>query len=193
MTEVDHHSLPAVGWDAWEGRSRSEWLAAFIVVTVVVGASLLSSALTGSLDIPHNDDWAYSRVALDLARTGELRLVGWTPSSLIGHVLWAQPFLSLFGTTLRVLHFAQAVAAAVGLLCSFVVMRRLLRFRDALLGTVIIAAFPGYALLSTSYMTDTTAFAAQMVCLATGLAALDRPRPRVLLVVSLASASSASR
>jgi hypothetical protein len=146
------------------------------IVAVTVGLPLASAFATGAIDIPHNDDWAYSRIALDLAESGELRLVGWNQMSLIGHLVWALPFLALFGESLQVLHVAQAVAAAAGIVLSYLVVRRFLRTSLALVATALLAVFPGYALLSTTYMTDTTAFAAQLACLWLGLIAVDRAR-----------------
>jgi hypothetical protein len=143
------------------------------IIAVAVGLPLLSAYGTSSIAIPHNDDWAFSRVALTLADTGRLELVGWGQMNLIGHVLWAQPFLAVFGRSQEVLHVAQAVAAATGLLLAYLVLRVFLARDRALFATAVFAAFPGYALLSTGFMTDTTAFAAQMGCVYAGLLALE--------------------
>jgi hypothetical protein len=94
----------------------------------------------------------------------------------------------IFGPSLEVLHWSTAVAAAIGLLATFAVLRRFLSPGRALFGTAVIAILPAYGILATSYMTDITAFAAEMVCLALGLAALEAEGKRrwVLLVASLA-------
>jgi uncharacterized membrane protein len=102
---------------------------------------------------------------------------------LVGHLVWSLPFLWLFGVSLETLHAGQA---ALGLVLSYLVLRRFLSTGLALLGTALVAVFPGYTLLATSYMTDTTAFAAQTGCLLLGLVALERPgRARGLLLLSL--------
>jgi hypothetical protein len=158
-----------------------------LIVVVAVGGPLASGIATGAIAIPHNDDWAFSRIAFGLADHGELNLVGWNQMTLVGHLLWAIPFLAVFGTSLETLHAAQAVAAAAGLVLAFFVLRHAVPVGFALLGTVLLAIFPGYALLATTYMTDTTAFAAQMGCLLLGLIAIDRGRhAHLLLGLSLA-------
>ena len=45
-------------------------LAIAAISAVAVGIPLLSAFSTGAMGIPHNDDWAYSRIALDLAEHG---------------------------------------------------------------------------------------------------------------------------
>jgi hypothetical protein len=156
------------------------------ILAVGVGLPLLSAFATGAIAIPHNDDWAFSRVALTLSETGELRLVGWGQMSLVGHVLWAQPFLAVFGESQQVLHLSQALAAGTGLVLAYFVVRMFLPSGLGLFATALLALFPGYALLSTTFMTDTTAFAAQMGCLLAGLVALEkRSDARRLLALSL--------
>jgi len=145
-----------------------------LVVAAGVGVPLAFSMATGALDVPNVDDWAFSRIALRLADSGDLQLVGWGPMSLIGHVLWAQPWLAAFGSGLRVLHLVGAATATLGLLATFALARQLLPPPRALLATALVAAAPAFALTSTTFMTDTTALAAQMGCLAFGVAALRR-------------------
>jgi hypothetical protein len=166
-------------------RSRTS-LALSGALAVGVGIPLLIATATGAIAIPHNDDWAYSRVALTLASEHKLRLVGWNQTNLIGHIIWAQPFLAIFGHSQPVLHAAQALAAATGLVTAYFVLRRFLSSGAALFATGLLATFPGYALLSTTFMSDTTAFAAQLGCLLSGLVALEGGRrAKPLLVVSL--------
>ena len=57
-------------------RQRHQW-------QIVVGASALvvvaltASISTGSWWIPHNDDWAFTRIAERFAQTGDTSLIGW--------------------------------------------------------------------------------------------------------------------
>ena len=94
------------------------------------------------MGIPHNDDWAYSRIALDLAEHGELNLVGWNQMNLVGHLVWALPFVALLGASLETLHIAQAVAAALGLVAVYLLVRRFASVGFALITTAAVAAFP---------------------------------------------------
>jgi 4-amino-4-deoxy-L-arabinose transferase-like glycosyltransferase len=145
--------------------------------------------VTGVMDVPIDDDWAYSRIARTLYSTGHLHLIGWNEVSLIGQLFWTFPFMAVFGTSLEVLHWSNIVAGAIGLLASYSVFRHFLRPGPALFGTALLALVPTYGYYAVTYMTDTVAFAAQMVCLAMGLSALKRQgRSRwVFLLCSVAA------
>lgn len=143
--------------------------------------------------LPHNDDFTFMATAVDYYRTGGFHLGGDEQMVLVGHVLWGQPFLRLFGGGVAALHLAGLAAAAIGLGACFLVLRQRSSARPALLGTACVALLPGYALLAGSFVTDVTAFAAQMACLALGLAALDRRGGgRTLLVGASLSAGVAA-
>lgn len=162
-------------------------MAALGVLALGLPAALAVAA--GTFGMPHNDDFTFSATALDYRRTGGFRLGGDEQMVLIGHVLWGQPFLRLFGGGLVGLHLGGLTAATLGLASSFLVLRRLACPRAALLGTACVALLPGYALLAGSFMTDVTAFAGQMACLAFGLAALDRVGRARWVMLALAMAA----
>lgn len=145
-----------------------------LIVALAVGLPLWSAFATGAIDVPKNDDWAFSRIAIDFARTGEFRLVGWGVMAMVGHILWAQPWIALFGEELRVLHLVNAATSAAGLGLTFAFARCYLRPARALLVTAVVAAAPAYALMSTTFMTDPTAYIGQIACLLLGVLALRR-------------------
>jgi hypothetical protein len=165
-----------------------EWGAAFALALVTVGGLLGVAYSSGAIHAAYQDDWAFSRLAFHFYETGDIQLIGWGPMTLVGHLLWAVPFMAVFGPSLEVLHWATAVAAAIALLAAFAVLRRFLAPRPALFGTALVAILPAYGIYASSYMTDMTAFAAEMTCLALGLAALDAEGRRrwMLLGASLA-------
>ncbi|HVE47739.1 MAG TPA: hypothetical protein VNA57_13445 [Acidimicrobiales bacterium] len=144
------------------------------MVALAIGLPAALAAGARSFGLPHSDDFTFSATAINYLRTSGFHLGGDEQMVLIGHVLWAQPFLRLFGAGPNALHLAGLVAAGLGLASCFLILRRLGHPRFALLGTSCVALLPGFALLAGTFMTDVTAFAAQMVCLALGLAALDR-------------------
>jgi 4-amino-4-deoxy-L-arabinose transferase-like glycosyltransferase len=149
------------------------------IVTVGVGLPALLGAASGALFVSHNDDFNYRRVALGLYETGQIQLTGWTVQSLIGQLLFVQPFLWLSSGEAWAFAVATAVLAVVALAASYYLVRRLLPVRWALfaLGTTLF--FPGFLLNTTSFMTDVPALAGEMLCLALGAAALERRgRPR---------------
>lgn len=159
---------------------------------LAVSAVLMLSA--GAYGIPHNDDWAFSRVALDLRESGTFRLNGAGRMTLIGHALWGQPFLAAVGPGLAALHLANLVAAVVGVTAIADVTRRLTgSWRKATLAGACVALLPGYALLSAGFMTDITAFAGQALAVAFGAAALQRNgRSRLLLLAGAAASAVAA-
>lgn len=133
---------------------------------------------TGAFSIPRNDDWAFARVAFDLHRTGDVHLVGWGEMTMVGQLVWALPFLAVLGNTMVAVHVAAVVLAAVGLGCTYLVLRHWLRPAAAVLGTASVAAFPPFALTVPTFMTDVPSYALQAACLALGLPALRGERPR---------------
>lgn len=64
-------------------------LGAAVVLGVVL--PLVVAFRTGSIHIPHNDSWTFSRAAQAFARTGHVRLFGWDAMALVGLVVAAGP------------------------------------------------------------------------------------------------------
>ena len=152
----------------------AQWLtplAAALFLGVFV--PLVYAALSGNLGIPHNDTWAFGRSAQDFVHTGHVRMYNWNMMGLAGLVVVAWPV----GASLTAQSVFIAVLAAAGLLACFDVLAGALGpdgRRRAALGTLVVALWPGFALLSTSFMTDIPAFAAIAATLAFGRRALDR-------------------
>jgi hypothetical protein len=169
-----------VGPRDWH-RFSLTWLVGMLPVLL----ALVGVALAGSLNIPHNDDWSYVKTARILAETGNLEMQGWVANSLVGQVLLAFPVLRVFGSNVAVLNTTIALVSLVGLGAAYSVFRRFVTPRAALLGTLVTSLFPGYLLLSTSFMSDVPAFTAMTLCVAAGLRALER-RSRVWFWTALA-------
>lgn len=185
-----HHSvaeLDDVPEPRPDGISGVERLVGAGLVAIVLGVPAILAVAGHAFGLPHNDDFAFSATALDFFRTGGFHLGGDEQMVLIGHVVWAQPFLRLFGAGLSALHLAGLAAAGLGLCSCFLLFRRVSSQRAALFGTVCVALLPGFALLAATFMTDVTAFGAQMGCLALGVAALDRAGPIRLLCLASSS------
>jgi hypothetical protein len=136
---------------------------------------------TGSLRLPHNDDWAYSRIALEFARTGHLHLVGWNQMTLVGHVLLSWPFLKVLGASQEHLNVAGAFISTSAIVGSYLLARRLAPRGAALLVAATIAAMPGFSALSVTFMTDPSSFATQAAALVLGVAAVTASRRRIAL------------
>ena len=134
---------------------------------------LVYAALSGNLAIPHNDTWAFGRSAMDFVHTGQVRMYNWNMMGLAGLVVVAWPV----GASLAAQSVFIAAIAVAGLLACYDVLAGALGpegRRRAAAGTLLVALWPGFTLLSTSFMTDIPAFAAIAATLAFGRRALDR-------------------
>jgi hypothetical protein len=148
------------------------------IVAVAIGVPLLVRLAAGSFGLPQIDDWGFYRVAATLMHGDGIHFIGWGPMLMVGHLFWALPFFALLGTSVAAAQWSGMVASAIALTAAYSLFSRFLDRRTALFGTAVLAAFPVFALLNTTYMTDVTALAAQLVCLALGVRALDTSGPR---------------
>jgi hypothetical protein len=137
-------------------------LAAAAVIGVLLPLAL--SGWTGSLSIPHNDTWAFSRSSQIFAHTGTFHLFNWNDMALVGAFVPLGPL----GSSIAVQQVYVAVLALVGLGAFFDLARGVVGARRAAIGTVLVSLWPGYGLMGTSLMTDMPAFTAVCVCLALG-------------------------
>ena len=94
--------------------------------------------------------------------------------TLIGELLWALPFVAALGTAGWVPSLAVAVAAAIGLVSTFVLVRTFLRPGPSAAVVLALLSLPGFWVNTSSFMTDVPAFSAEMVCLLLGTASARR-------------------
>jgi hypothetical protein len=150
-------------------------------VTIVAGLLAVGVALPaaiagwlGAFYIPRNDSWSYRRVLWEFVGTGHVRLVGWSGMTMIGQVFWTAPFVEVLGKAQWVPGAAVAVASAIGVVCAYALARSLLPRAWAAGCVLLTLAVPGILLNTSSFMTDVTAFSAEVACLVFGAAALRR-------------------
>jgi Dolichyl-phosphate-mannose-protein mannosyltransferase len=135
---------------------------------------LWASVASGSIAIPHNDAWSYSRIAQEFGRTGHIKLLDWNRSSLIGQIV-------VLGPLARSIVAQQLFVAVLGLVCVgavFDLALPLIGRERAALAAATMAIWPGFGLLSTSFMPDIPSLAACLCTLALGRRALDSGRGR---------------
>lgn len=162
---------------------KVDWLIAGALSAVVVLLPAIVSLRAGSFSIPQNDDWAYRRIAEHFSQTGHIAFTGWSPMTLVGQILWSWPFLRLLGDHGWVLGISTAVLAVIGVSCAYYVARQVLARSWAAAAVLLVAAVPGFAWSTSTFMTDVPTFAAEMACLAFGVAAIvRRGRPRWVLL-----------
>ncbi len=154
--------------------SRQDTLALAGLLLLGVGLPILVGAIASTLDVPRNDDWAYRRIAVDLARTGVLVLN--VRTVIIGQILLTQPFLWLSGSQDWGFAVVGVLFAASCVVSAYALARQFLAPSRAALPVLLLLAFPGGLAFATSYMSDVPALAAQFGCLALGIAAL-RQKP----------------
>jgi hypothetical protein len=147
------------------------------VLGMTIGVPFLLAFVTGSVAIPHNDAWAYSRIAETFARGEGLQLLGWNRVFLLGQVVLFGQSPSIAGQ-----HATVNVLAAGGLVAVFFLLKHLVGDARALFGTAVMGLVPGFGLLATSFMTDVPAWACGTASLAISFVAIRRVAPSALAV-----------
>jgi Dolichyl-phosphate-mannose-protein mannosyltransferase len=161
-------------------------LAALILLGI--GLPIALALWSHAFAIARYDDWAYRRVLLEFVRTGHISLVGWGAMTLVGQILWAAPFVVVLGASPWVPGVAVAVASTIGLGSAYSLARSVVGRARGAACAFLVLAIPGVLANTSSFMTDMPAFAAELLCLALGAAAIRREGTQrwVLMGVSLA-------
>jgi hypothetical protein len=166
--------------------SRGDFTIVTTLLAVGIAMPAAIAAWLGAFDIPRNDSWSYRRVLWEFVGTGHVRLVGWSGMTMVGQVFWTYPFVEILGRGQWVPGAAVAVASAIGLVCAYALARSLLPRAWAAGVVLLTLAVPGILLNTSSFMTDVTAFSAEVACLVFGAAALHRSgRARWALVAAV--------
>lgn len=163
----------------FSGNSRNTRLEVILVAGLVatgVALPLIVSALAGTLDVPRNDDWSYRRMAVDMARTGELILDGISSTLIVGQIVAVQPLLILADEQPWAFALAGVIFAFGGVLGAYALARQVAPPREAAIAAGLLTLFPGYLAYATSFMSDVPALGLQFACLAMGAVA-TRHRP----------------
>ncbi len=163
--------------------SNGDWLILGSLNVVAVLLPALVSFEAGSFSIAQLDDWCYRRIAEHFAHSGHLVFINCPTTTLIGQILWSWPFLKAFGNHGWVFGISTALLAVIGISCAYFVARQILTRLWASAAVLLLVAIPGFAMNTSTFMTDVPALAAEMACLALGIAALGRrDRRRWLLL-----------
>lgn len=105
--------------------------------------------------IGFNDEWAFARTALDLARTGHFAYYGWTATPIGIQAVWGALWIKLFGFSYALLHLC-VLPFAIG--CGFFTYDLALRFgatpQWARLAAITLVLSPLFLPLAGTYMTD---------------------------------------
>lgn len=153
-----------------------------LIAAICFGVLLpfLIALSSGNLAIPHNDAWSHSRIAKTFADTGEFELLGWNRSALVGQIVILGPLAS----SLIAQHSFVAILAAVFLLSVYLLLRPTIGSNYAGFSVLVISIWPGFALLTTSYMADIPMLAAIFLSLLIAKSSFERDS-RLLFIVAL--------
>ena len=177
--------------------SRSHLAPLVAVLASVVVAPTVVALASGSFTIARNDAFSYTRIADNLHQTGRLQFISYGRMELIGHLLWLQPFLSLFHDRETAGSVAGVVSAAAATVLLLLVCARVVGIGRAVVPLLVLAVFQGVATTVPTAMTDFTALAfdaGALYCAARGLALPGRRCLRwVLPAFTLAVASFSVR
>ena len=130
--------------------------------------ALAISTVGGGLSIPHNDGWAYAKVAESFARDLDFQLVGWNRPGLVGQVVLAAPATLLLPNAIVAQHLTVWLLAVLLVLAVYWLLEPALGAPWAALAAAVTGAFPALGLLSTSFMADVPSASLGMLCLAAG-------------------------
>jgi hypothetical protein len=115
-------------------------VAALVIATFIgVLGPVLVAAWTGSLPIPHNDAWAFTKAAQTFAHARHIQLLNWNSMSLVG--LFAP--LGPLGASIKAQQCYVAALGLIGLLAGYDVLRRDVGSRRAAVGVLVLVSWPG--------------------------------------------------
>jgi 4-amino-4-deoxy-L-arabinose transferase-like glycosyltransferase len=102
-----------------------------------------------------NDDWSYTKTALDLAQTGHLIYNGWAAATLGAQAYWGALFIKLFGFSFLAVRLSTAPLAAGCAVLLYALHRRAnLPPGLAIFGALTIVLSPAFILNAVTFMTD---------------------------------------
>lgn len=124
---------------------------------VACAASVLAAILCSRpfVEMGLIDDFSYVRSALIFARTGHFVFNGWATAMLGAQIVWAAPFIKLFGYSFSAARISTIVTAMLTVLLTHSIMRRAgLNRWPAIFGTLALGLCPLFIAMSVTFMTD---------------------------------------
>jgi hypothetical protein len=139
--------------------SRSGLLCGFVVVALVL-------ACRADVEMGYIDDWSYVQSARVLAQTGHIVYNGWSTATLGWQLIWAAPFIKLFGGSYTVVRFC---LLPIVFLTVYLFQQCLLRFglteMNASFGALTLGLSPVFLPVASSFMTDIPGLMVIILCL----------------------------
>ena len=106
-----------------------------------------------------NDDWSYTKTALDLAQTGHLRYNGWAAAMLGAQAYWGAAFIKIFGFSFLITRLS-TIPLALGCALLLYALHRRAQLSPALsiFGTLTLTLSPLFIPHAVTFMTEVPAF-----------------------------------
>lgn len=142
--------------------TRAENLLTWCAAAVYAGLLAFAAQLVGALGIARNDDWSFLENAFRFQETGIFAVGGWVQMNLIGQLILAAPFVTVFGNSITVLQLLGVAFTGIAVAATYFLARTFLSRRFALTIAATTAASPVLLVISTSFMTDSFALAGQV-------------------------------
>ena len=163
---------------------RRDAVALALLGLIGVGIPLWLAAAAGAIGVPAIDDWTYMWGAESLFRSGVVDMPGHTAAA-IGQLVIVQPLLWLSGGGRWAFTAFGLIMTLIGVVATYLLARRRLGMGSAVMVVLLVEAFPGFARISATFMTDVPALALAVLSVYLGTRWLDGGR-RLTLVASLA-------
>jgi hypothetical protein len=164
---------------------RRDAVAIAVLCLIGVGIPLWLSAAAGAIGIPTVDDWVYMRGASSLFNTGTTDMPGHTAAS-VGQLLLVQPFLRVSDGDPWAFTAFGLTMSSIGVIATYLLARRFVGTGSAVMVVLVVEAFPGFARVSASFMTDGPGYAIGALSLLLGTQWLaDEKRWRLLACLAV--------
>ncbi|WP_353066526.1 hypothetical protein RBB77_08605 [Tunturibacter psychrotolerans] len=145
------------GWFA-EGRADALFCSIFTVLAVLAAKPFTEIGLI--------DDCSYLRTAFVFARTGRLVYNGWATAMLGWQIVWAAPFLKLFGYSFTSARMSTLALSGICVWLAHSIFRLSgINRRNANFGALTVGLSPIIAPFSVSFMSDTCGFFVILLCI----------------------------
>src|SRR5437763_5616243 len=127
------------------------YCAAVVLVAIALTRPIAESGV--------NDDWSYTKTALDLAQTGQLRYNGWAAAMVGAQAFWGAAFIKIFGFSFLATRLSTVPLAAGCALLLYALHRRAqLSPALSLFGTLTVTLSPLFIPHAVTFMTEVPAF-----------------------------------
>jgi hypothetical protein len=133
-------------------RDSRDWQNAVVCAVVTLAAVALTWPIAES---GVNDDWSYTKTALDLAQTGRFQYNGWAAAMLGVQACWGALFIKLFGFSFLAVRLSTVPLAAGCAVLAYKLHRCAgLPPRLSLFGSLTLALSPVFVPNAASFMTE---------------------------------------